>query len=180
MSRNVEILNYLPDFVSKIGDFKAIAIAENPEFQMVFDIAERAKSSSLIFYCDEDGIKRFEKMLDIIADEADDLNARRYRILARWNDALPYTLRTLRARLDVICGAGNYTITEKIGQYELDIVANLPFVGQIEELERILSGVVPANLVVVIKNEMKERAETAIRIGVAMMAHEVCSVGKIS
>ena len=68
MTREVDLVSYLPPF---LAEFKEIAItleAENPEFVLVWNAAERVLSNEFIETADEYGISRFEKILKILPD----------------------------------------------------------------------------------------------------------------
>lgn len=61
MTREVDLVSYLPPF---LAEFKEIAVtlkAENPEFVLVWNAAERVLQNEFIETADEYGISRFEK-----------------------------------------------------------------------------------------------------------------------
>ena len=146
--REINLKGYIPFFMREYGEIKELLEAENPEFQLQWDESERLKDNLFILTCDEDGITRFEKMLHITPNPDDSLQARISRVITRWNDALPYTYKSLLQKLEVLCGAGNYQVIPDFGNYEMTVVAYLPLAGQTSELDYLLSYIVPANIAV--------------------------------
>lgn len=146
--REINLKGYIPFFMREYGEIKELLESENPEFQLQWDESERLKDNLFILTCDEDGITRFEKMLHITPNPDDSLQARISRVITRWNDALPYTYKSLLQKLEVLCGAGNYRVIPDFGNYEMTVVAYLPLAGQTSELDYLLSYIVPANILV--------------------------------
>jgi hypothetical protein len=146
--REINLKGYIPFFMREYGEIKELLDAENPEFQLQWDESERLKDDLFILTCDEDGISRFEKMLHITPNPDDSLQARISRVITRWNDALPYTYKSLLQKLDVLCGAGNYQVIPDFNNYEMTVIAYLPLAGQTSELDYLLSYIVPANILV--------------------------------
>ena len=61
--------------------------------------------------CDAATIALYEQLFGIVPQPGDTLEARRNRIMNRLSMVVPFTERYLRARLDEMYGAGNYTLT---------------------------------------------------------------------
>ena len=65
MTKTVDLVSYLPPFMA---DFKEISVtleAENPEFVLVWNAADRVLQNEFIESADEYGISRFEKIWNI-------------------------------------------------------------------------------------------------------------------
>ena len=154
MPREINLINYLPQSVKEYREMQYIVNTENPEFQLGVDTAEKIKNASFILYVDKDYISRFERMLSITPSDDDIIESRRARILTRWNDSIPYTMKTLEDKLKLICEDGNFTVTKDFANYKINIEIELPLVGQVEELERILLRIIPANMVVTVQNKL--------------------------
>jgi len=165
MNRNADLIRYLPPFVARCKEIKQIMNTENPEFDLLTGAAEQAKNDLFINDCDEKGIERFEKILGIVPSELDTLESRRSRVLVRWNDMIPYTYRVLLNKLDVLCGAGNYDIDLKAGEYLLRLITHLEMYGQTDEIWAMLRAVVPANIALDMKNNIDCKAAGTMYIG---------------
>lgn len=154
MIRNINLISYLPQFIEDYREIKHITDAENPEFQRLSDKTEVIKDNQFIITCNEIGISRFEKLLNIVPNIDDTLEARISRVIIRWNDGIPYTYRSLIERLNTLCGEGNYVVLPNFDKYELEIIASLSLSSQVDELDFIITYMIPANLVVISKNEL--------------------------
>lgn len=161
MIRDVDLLSYLPEFIQEYREIKEIMDAENPEFQFIENQTEIVKNNQFITTCNEDGIARFEKMLKITSNPEDTLQSRISRVLTRWNSSLPYTLRALKEKLTSICGEGNFEIVPDFGNYQMTLNVSLSLRGQLEELDNILSYMIPANILVTVNNSIIKRTISA-------------------
>jgi hypothetical protein len=171
MTREVDLVSYLPPF---LAEFKEIAVtleAENPEFVLVWNAAERVLQNEFIETADEYGISRFEKILNILPSTEDTLESRRARVQARWFNTIPYTMKSFLAKLIALCGDSNFTVTKEYEKYKVEILTNLELFGQVEELERIIDSMIPCNMIVISLNEIPCGAA-----GFAFIAGGVCSV----
>ena len=165
MIRDVDLISYLPQFIQEYREIKHIMNAENPEFQTIEDVSEAIKNNQFILTCDENGISRFEQLLNIVPNNNDTLNVRISRVLARWNDTIPYTYSSLIEKLKIICGDGNYQIVPNFKEYEMELIVNLPLSGQVEELDYMLSYMIPANIVVKSRNVLRHKIEGKVVLG---------------
>ena len=154
MIREVNLLSFLPEFVQEYREIKHIMNSEQPEIQKLEDETEIIKNNQFILSCDIDGIARFENLLGITPKPDDTLNARKSRVITRWNDSIPYTYKGLKEKLNVMCGEGNYLLIPSFNEYGLEIVVSLPLSGQADELDHMLSYMIPANIVVTSRNNM--------------------------
>lgn len=172
MTREIDLVSYLPPF---LAEFKEIAVAleaENPEFVLVWNAAEKVLKNEFIETADEYGISRFEKLLHIFPSTEDTLESRRARVQIRWFSSIPYTWRVFIERLIAICGENNFTLTKHfIDGYLLELEISLELYGQIEELERLIETMFPCNIAFVAENSIPCFTE-----GFAFWGGGVCSV----
>lgn len=154
MIREVNLLSFLPEFVQEYREIKHIMNSEQPEIQKLENETEIIKNNQFILSCDIDGIARFENLLGITPKPDDTLDARKSRVITRWNDSIPYTYKGLKEKLNVMCGEGNYLLIPSFNEYGLEIVVSLPLSGQADELDYMLSYMIPANIVVTSRNNM--------------------------
>lgn len=171
MTKTVDLVSYLPPFMA---DFKEISVtleAENPEFVLVWNAADRVLQNEFIESADEYGISRFEKILNILPSTEDTLESRRARVQARWFNTIPYTMKAFIAKLIALCGDSDFKITKEYDKYTVTILTNLELFGQVEELEHIIESMMPCNMIVISANEIPCGAD-----GFALVAGGVCSV----
>lgn len=148
MSREINLIDYLPPFLQGYREMQAIMTAENPEFQAVSDEGQVVLDNTFILYCNEDGIARFERMLGIYPLPTDTLESRQSRVLTRWNDAVPYTMKSFISKLAALQGNGNIQITIFKDQYKIQVITHLEKQGQQDDLAYLFKTVIPCNLVV--------------------------------
>lgn len=170
MTREVDLVSYLPPFMAGFQEFSAVLEAENPEFVLFWNAAKRVLSNQFIETADEYGIARFEKLLNIFPCAQDTLKSRRARVAARWFSAMPYTFRMLVEQLIALCGENNFTIKKHFDHYCIELDVTLELFGQVEELQKIIEQMLPCNMILVIKNRVLCTAQ-----GEALTAGGICS-----
>ena len=125
MARKINILEYLPEYLQKYLQLQLICDAENIIFQEGINEISIINDNQFILTADSQGLKRFEKMLGIVANSAESLENRRTKILLKWNDKIPYTYTNFLNKLDIICGKKNYITKEHFSDYLLEIITFL-------------------------------------------------------
>lgn len=149
MTRNVELVSYLPPFLTEYKELNKALQAEDPEFMLLWQSADRVIKNEFIDTADEYGISRFEKLLKIKPDDDAGLEDRRFAVKMRWSNDIPHTLKGLKVKLDALWGEGKYSInTDRLDNYELTITAVYDLYCQIQELEQMIRDFFPANIVV--------------------------------
>lgn len=147
MLREVKLIEHLPLFIQEYREIKHIMTAENPEFQLICDESERIKNNQFIQSCDLNGIARFEKILKITPSDGETLQLRISRVLAKWNDAIPYTWKTLIDKLDILCGADNYVVELDTDNYKINVAVKLSAKSAFDAIIATMEDVVPANMI---------------------------------
>jgi hypothetical protein len=150
MSREIKLLEYLPLFLQQFQELQTIMTAENPEFQAVSDEGQVVLDNTFIMYCTENGISRFEKLMDIYPLPDDTLETRRNRIMTRWNDTVPYTKNSFLQKIIALQGNDNVQIT--LDNYTVNVVTHLEKQGQQDDLAYLFKTVIPCNMLVVSTN----------------------------
>lgn len=159
--REVNILNYLPEFMQEYKEIKCILELENKELQKEYEEIERAFNNSFIFSTDKQGIAIFEKMMKIYPKSTDTLQERQNRVYAKWNAVLPYTWKWLREYLTAYFNDTNTVATPVLfnQDYRLDI--RLKKEEQFNEHDynvfKELRVLIPANLTLNIVNVIPEK-----------------------
>lgn len=156
MIREVDLVDYyLPPFMQKYKEPVAALKAEEPEFQLIWKAADRVLYNHFISTADEYGISRFEKLLGIFPSSEDTLESRRERVQSRWFKSIPYTLKTLINKLVTLCGDRDFTIKADFSEsYTMILNVSLSIFGQVDELNEVLSYMIPENIVVKVNNTL--------------------------
>ena len=115
---------------------------------------------------DEYGIKRFEDMMGIYPEAGASLETRRFNVLVKWNDKVPYTEKELYNRLISICGDDNFSVNPDYKNYFLEIITHLGIEGAFDTISSILQDMIPCNLVLDLKNTLEEGNTTPFSVAV--------------
>jgi hypothetical protein len=142
--RTIDLSEYYPSVVKDTNEFKALANAENPEFNLIGEYIEKAYNELFVLTSEDWGLDRMESLLGITKKETDTVEDRRTRILAKLNGDTPYTMRSLDSKLKTVCGEGNYSLTYSNDAYTLSVDLNLISKNMYEYVKDMLYDVVPA------------------------------------
>lgn len=142
-----KLINYLPLFVQNYAEIATIMNAEQVSVEEAWKDAENVINDQFVVDATENGVKRWESILKITPKATHTLDERKFYILARLNEQLPYTLETLRNMLSFLCGEDGYTLKLNANNYVLTIKLALSNEHNVEAVEKLLVRVVPANLV---------------------------------
>ena len=158
-----KLIEYQSSFMRKFAEIKELMEAGDKEMDLLDKCIQRALNNAFIMDSDIYGIKKYEPMLNILPDAKDTQESRKSRILIRWNDTIPYTWQTFLKKLDLLCD-GNYEAGNNFESgYEVYVTAHLGLPGQIEELERLLEKILPANLVIEASNIVETQTEGRVK-----------------
>lgn len=146
MDRN--LIDYIPQVLTDVREFKALMEAEQPEIIDLWTALENALKDNFVDDATENGVLRLEKILKIVPKATDNFMDRKFRILARFNEQLPYTLRALQERLTTLCGSDGYTLELLNNTYTLKVRIELVVKGQYDAVDNLLRRITPANLVI--------------------------------
>lgn len=148
MDREINILNYLPAILKEVKELKALSVCENPELVLLWDALENALNDQFVNDATEYGVSRLESILKIVSKGTDTLNDRKFRILTRLNEKLPYTVRTLQNQLSSLCGENGFTLEVNHAAYTLKVRVELTAKSNFNDVEALLDRVAPANMII--------------------------------
>lgn len=163
-----KLLDYLPYEIRKYKDYQVITEAEDPEFKKLFDISKKLLDETFIETATDYGLSRLEKMLGVYPKSYDTLDDRRLRLIAWWNNQVPYTWRVLIEKLNAICGVGNYDIKLYNETYTIDLKTQLNTSSQYEEMMFLFDRIIPANIVMLSSNTLSHKYEKDLYYGVVL------------
>ena len=168
MAKAVDLLSYWMPILRNLKEFKEIAKAEEPELKALLEAVDKALANMFIETADDYGLKRFEKMLGLYPENLSDLTTRRFNILVKWNDNTIYTDNTLEGLLTTLCGgADRYTIERDYSNYKINITTTVSVSGAYETVSKMLSDILPCNLVLTLSNKVECGIEAPITVGIA-------------
>lgn len=143
--RQVNILDYLPEFLQRTEQLIVYADAENIELDALWKAIETAWNDQFLYTMGDYGITRWEKMLNITPLSTDELEDRRFRIINRLNTMASYTYREIDEYLKSMCG-GAYTMQYISEIWTLQIRLSLKKARHLNELKRWLAEIIPLNI----------------------------------
>lgn len=109
----------IPDAISQIKDIMAI-YNMNDKLSLIPD-AESLEKDLFTGTATRQGIIRREKLYGITPLDTDTLEDRRFRVLVKENDKIPYTHRTLEKKLAILCGEDGYRLSITEGHVEIRV-----------------------------------------------------------
>ncbi|ABX43306.1 YmfQ family protein [Lachnoclostridium phytofermentans] len=141
------LISYVPGVLQEVREFKAITTVENPEIDNLSVSLGLALNNQFIGYLDNYGCSRWETMLAIKPLDTDTLQERNFRILARVNEQLPYTYRSLEERLADLCGKDGYSIVMDKAKYILNVRIAQSAKKNFSAVAELLDRITPCNLI---------------------------------
>lgn len=145
------LLNYLPAFMQEFKEIKVLMNAEQAETETLWSSANNLFKDQFIKEATENGVKRWESMLEISPKDTDTLEERKFRILTRLNQDLPYTLKRLIQALTNLCGADGFKVDVQYSKYHIEVLLALSNEKNYGEVEKLLHKMIPANMTLNIK-----------------------------
>lgn len=150
-----DISNYVPSYYDGVLEFEELIKVEDEQLNEAYDNLNKVSRNHYVLTCDEEGIKEFEKSLNIVANPiTESLQFRRERVINRLTTNPPYTLNFLKKRLDSIIGRNKYSLYVQEGTLyiESEIKNQLWF----EEIYVTVNSVKPANIAFINKPTVLE------------------------
>lgn len=138
---------YLPDHLRNVRELRAIADTETPEFSKLTAAQRQMLNDQFVSTASESALRRYEQMLGIPRTASDSMNDRRFKILSKLNNQLPYSMGWLGKKLDTLFGTGNYQIIRDASVHKLAVEADVQFESVVVALYDDLRQSIPANLI---------------------------------
>lgn len=171
--REVHLTDYLPNYLKGYTEIAQTLVAEDPEFKLLWEGCNRLLQNAFIATSDEYGIEKREKLVGVLPSEKDTLESRRSRVQALWWNQTPYSIRAFVKKLVELCGENNFEVDKtRLEEYYLGIVTHLSQYGQLESLNRIVTGMTPQNVIVDVLNEI-----VTLTVSAVVYAGTVTTVG---
>jgi hypothetical protein len=142
-----DLIEYLPPIKQNIRELKAKFNAGlQPEIDNVWLTIRQRLDDSFASTASTYGLRRFEKIYNLVVKPTDTIQERRFRVLARMNERLPYTYKRLQAMLDTLLGVNNWRIVPDLPNYHITVKIMIDSNEMINSLDEMLKRVLPANM----------------------------------
>ena len=103
-------------------------------------------NNNFVMTSNENGVARFENMLEIKPTSGETLETRKEVVLNRLTSHLPFTQRFLEERLDAIIGENQWILDIDYSNYEISISITVPGDLWYSELVSLLNKIMPCNM----------------------------------
>lgn len=162
----VELLKKLPLYHRNIYEFQQIAGAQEPELQALLIAVDAVLDNWFVYTANEEGISRLERIAGIVPDRSLDLETRRYKLLTKMTEKIPYTDKTLEERLGAMAGEDNYSIVRDYLNYKIQVNTTVTARGSFDEICNALVKMIPCNLILEVLNTLEEGNTTPFSVAV--------------
>lgn len=142
-----KLQDYLPPVLLKTYEFPLLCKTEQREFDRLNTAVDEVLDAQFVSTAGERGIERYEQIFSIVPQDTDTLDERRFRVLAKINAQLPFSIRRLRQQLATLCGEDGYKLEVSGGKYTLSVKVALTAKRNQQAVEELLADIVPANVV---------------------------------
>lgn len=149
MDRNM--IDYYPRVLQLVQEVIGMSDGQQEGFDQLWDNLGTAMGDQFLSTATEYGIARWEGILGISPRGGDTLEDRRFRVKARVNEQLPYTMRVLEQKLVTLCGEDGYSITLNHGAYTLTVKVALSAKSNFDDVDDLVRRIAPANLVIIVE-----------------------------
>jgi D-ribose pyranose/furanose isomerase RbsD len=147
MAIDRKLIDYLPRFTQTYREIATIMETEQFEIDRAWLEAENALADQFILEATERGVKRWESMLGISPKDTNSLEERKFRILTRLNQELPYTLRKLEVVLTNLCGENGFSVNVQSENYTVNVTLAVENQNNYQEVVEVLDKMIPANMI---------------------------------
>ena len=148
MNSDEKILRYAPDIYEDNETMLEVYKQEKEEINENEVLIVQVFLNNFVKTCNEDGIKRFEKIFSILADEINEsLEYRKSRIINKFTSQLPYTRLFLENMLAEIFGEEYYELDIVNNTYTVKVDIETTIDGLFNDTMKDLRQIIPANMV---------------------------------
>lgn len=147
MDRNINLIKRLPPVLQNKMEYIEVCKVQEKEFVFLWNRINNVLKDQFLDELTLTGLKRWEKIMKITPKASETLEDRRFRIITRYLNKLPYTMTSLRSTLNTLCGQNGYKIEYDNLTYTLKIRLELSVKHQLNEVVRTLKYIIPTNIV---------------------------------
>lgn len=141
-------IEYIPYILREIDEFKALTGAGDQTNSDIQEAIRDLKNNQYISDATESGIEKYERPLRISPLDSDTIFDRRFRVLTKYNQQLPYTERGLRNLLDTLVGKDGYTLQVDSENRKITARVELSAKSMLKTVGDLLENYVPMNFII--------------------------------
>lgn len=163
----IDMIGLLPPYFKVIKDFQEIMSTEEIELTSLYGFMNQVSNNIYILTADQATLEYHENLLQIILEEGDTLEIRRWRIINRYRRRPPFTLPVLKETLNELVGVGLWSIDIDYEALTMVVTINRGEFGIQTEVAGTLIALVPAHIGQSIVQNILPEVETEIYVGAA-------------
>lgn len=149
MDTSEKILRYAPDIYNENETMLTIYKSQNEKIEEYEVLIVQAFFNNFVKTADIEGVRKFEKIFNILADEINEtLEYRKSRLINKFASQLPYTKIFLDQMLKNIFGEGMYEVEILNKEYKVRIDIETQIDNLFETTMEELREIIPANMII--------------------------------
>ncbi|MCL2083033.1 MAG: YmfQ family protein [Oscillospiraceae bacterium] len=156
LQANKPLEEYIPEFLHEIQGYKAIFSGQEPEITHAWNQAAIVMNDQFVITASENGVMRWERLLKITPNPSFTQEERKFTILSRLVEQLPFTMRRLERILSELCTPEGFSAELHPNEYILCVKVALTAVNNFNDVGLMLRRVCPANLKVLLTIEYNQ------------------------
>lgn len=149
MNNNRPILRLANDIYENNAEMLAIYNTQSDEVSSYEAIIQRVFLNNFVKYCNVEGIRRFEDIFSIQADEVNEsLELRKQRVINKFSQLPPFTKIFVQQKLINLFGEENVEFEVYYNDYKVKIGIESNIDGIVTETLKDLRQIIPANIII--------------------------------
>lgn len=143
------IFRFAPDIYSENETMLQVYERQNEQLDNTSSLIYQVFLNNYVKTCDLEGIRKFEKIFYIQADEVNDsMDLRKARVLNKLAQHLPFTRIFVQRMLKNLFGEGKAEFRVKNNEYTCEVDIETTIHGLVEETLKDLRQIIPANMII--------------------------------
>ncbi|MDR2943628.1 MAG: YmfQ family protein [Methanosarcinales archaeon] len=143
-----ELITLYPPFLQEFAEIQEISRLITPELRRMNSEIQRVKNDHFNNRMSLQAIEHWERILLISPRPIDTIADRRFRILTRRLDRLPYSEKWLRSQMDSLLSADGYTFELSPENQTLVVKIHIENQSRFETVRELLERVVPLDIAI--------------------------------
>lgn len=135
-----------PEIITMIPDISRIYSINEKQGADLENAIEKMDKNIFLDQMDIDMIARWERMLKIVPLDDDTVEDRRFRVKAKVMEKLPYSLRVILHKLDILCPEG-YVVEISLDRTEMSVKLTLRSKKMIDDVGDMMEEYLPLNMI---------------------------------
>lgn len=164
MKANEILMQQLPDYFKPVLEYIELMKAYGFSLDKVEALSESLYNNMFIQTCDAETIKYWETLFKLSVRYGETLDYRRERLMQKFNQILPYTIGSFKARLTELFGE-DYELSVDSKTCTMRIKVTSGRNGAIDLLYDLVLDMVPAHLKVVANQQVTNYAANTTYVG---------------